>query len=181
MAYLVNWNTKVVTVPKTDLTQISVSPEIYELNLLLFWAAIHDIQDSDGMPFLDIMRSNAPVTLSGVTYVRTVEVINGYAIEFEDGAYQVNLFGANNNLLDSRVQNQVSLNASNSAGAVVVSAGSGLSPAQDAALTRLVNLAEADEELTGSIARLKQRGTSTVLLEKTVTGGVITPVSLTDA
>jgi outer membrane lipoprotein-sorting protein len=59
--------------------------------------------------------------------------------------------------------------------------GSGLSPAQDAALTRLVNLAEADEELTGSIARLKQRGTNTVLLEKTVTGGVITPVSLTDA
>lgn len=47
-------------------------------------------------------------------------------------------------------------------------------------LIRLLDLAEADEELTGSVARLKQRGTSTVLLEKTVTGGVITPVTLTD-
>jgi hypothetical protein len=48
-------------------------------------------------------------------------------------------------------------------------------------LARLVDLAEADEELTSTTATLKKRGTSDVLLEKTVSGGVITPVTLTDA
>ena len=64
-------------------------------------------------------------------------MINGYTIEFENGSYQVNLTGANNNLLDARVQNQVSLNASNSAGAVIISTGSGLSVDQAAALGRI--------------------------------------------
>jgi len=71
------------------------------------------------------MASNAPASIGGVTLVRVVEVINGYKIEFEDGPYQINLVGANNNILDSRVQNQVSLNLSNSAGAIQVSAGAG--------------------------------------------------------
>lgn len=124
MAYSVNWATKVVTIPKVDLTVASLSPEIYTLDLIAFWAAIHDIQDGPGMPYRDIMRSNAPVSLSGVTYARSVEVINGYRIEFEDGEYQVNLTNANNNILDTRVQNNVSVNASNSAG-LVVGGGSG--------------------------------------------------------
>jgi hypothetical protein len=118
MAYTVNWATRVVTIPKTDLTVVSATPEIYELDLIDFWTEIHDIQDSEGMPYPNIMRSNAPTTISGVTYARSVEVINNYKIEFEDGQYQVNLVGANNNLLDTRTQNQVSLNASNSAGLI---------------------------------------------------------------
>jgi hypothetical protein len=48
-------------------------------------------------------------------------------------------------------------------------------------ITQLLDLIEADEELTGTIARLRKRGTSTVLLEKQVTGGTITPVTLTEA
>jgi hypothetical protein len=180
MAYSVNWLTKVVTIPKTDMALVQASPEIRQLDLLAFWAEVHSIQEGEGLTYLAIMRSNAPVTLAGVTYQRSVEVINGYTIEFEDGAYQVNLIGANNNLLEARVQNQVSLNASNSAGAVVISTGSGLSPAEQAQLTRLVDLAEADEELTPALATLRKRGTATVLLEKTVTGGTITPVELTD-
>lgn len=137
MAYSVNWLTKVVTIPKADLALVSASPEVRELDLLSFWAAIHDIQDGDGITYPDIMRSNAPVTLAGVTYVRTVEVINGYKIEFEDGSYQVNLTGANNNLLGARVQNQVSLSASNSAGAVQIVSGSGLSSEQATRLEEL--------------------------------------------
>jgi hypothetical protein len=119
MAYSVNWATKVVTVPKADLTVISASPEIYQLDVSQFWANIHGIQDDvAAMPYPDIMRSNAPVVLSGVTYARSVEIINGYRIEFENGAYQVNLVGANNNLIDARVQNNVSLTSSNSGGLV---------------------------------------------------------------
>jgi hypothetical protein len=48
-------------------------------------------------------------------------------------------------------------------------------------LSRLLDLVEADEELTGSIARLRKRGTADILLEKTVAGGTITPVTLTQA
>jgi hypothetical protein len=118
MAYSVNWLTKVITIPKTDLTVVSASPEIYQLDVNQFWQRIHDIQDDVGMPYVDIMRSNAPVTLAGTTYARSVEVINGYKIEFQNGSYQVNLVGANNNIGDARVQNSVSLNSSNSAGLV---------------------------------------------------------------
>ena len=137
MAYSVNWTTKIVHIPKADLVVISASPEVYELNALTFWQQIHAIQQDEGLPFMDIMRSNAPVTLGGVTYARSVEVINNYKIEFEDGAYQVNLSGANNNLLDARVQNNVSLSASNSAGLVVGGGSGGLSPTQAAQIAEI--------------------------------------------
>ena len=137
MAYSLNWLTKVVTIPKADLTLVQASPEIRALDVTAFWAAIHAIQADEGISYPDIMRSNAPVALAGQVYARSVEVINGYSIEFENGSYQVNLTGANNNLLDARVQNQVSLNASNSAGAVIISTGSGLSVDQAAALGRI--------------------------------------------
>lgn len=130
MAYSVNWTTKIVHIPKADLVVVSVSPEVYELNALIFWQQIHAIQQEDGLSFVDIMRSNAPVTLGGVTFARSVEVINGYRVEFQNGAYQVNLSGANNNLLDARVQNNVSINASNSAGLINVSGGGSLTAAQ---------------------------------------------------
>lgn len=138
MAYSINWATRVVSIPKLDLTLVSLSPEVYDLDITSFWAEIHEIQGGPGITYPDIMRSNAPVLLSGQTYSRTVEIVNGYKVEFEDGQYQVNLLGANNNLLDVRVQNQVSINASNSAGAVVVSSGSGLSEQQAAALTEIL-------------------------------------------
>lgn len=141
MAYIVNWATKVVVIPKADITLISSSPEVYSLDVLDFWGKIHIIQSSDnGMPYLDIMRSNVPVTLGGVTYARSVEVINGYRIEFENGSYQINLSGANNNLLDARVQNSVSLNSSNSAGLVVSSGAGGGQAAMIAEIHRRLGL-----------------------------------------
>lgn len=125
MSYSVDWPTKTVFIPKADLTLLSGSPEIYQLDVLAFWAAIHNIQDGEGITYASIMASNAPASIGGVTLVRVVEVINDYRIEFEEGPYQVNLVGANNNILDARVQNQVSLNPSNSAGAILVSGGTG--------------------------------------------------------
>jgi len=128
MAYSVDWITKVILVPKTDLVAVSASPEIYDLNVVNFWVAIHDIQDGEGITYLDIMRSNAPVTLSGTTDARVVEIINGYTVEFENGSYQINLTTAKSNLLDVRVPNSVSLN--NQAG-IIVSGSSGGSFTQD--------------------------------------------------
>lgn len=105
MAYSVNWLTKVVTIPKADLTVISAPDEIYELNVVSFWENIHDIQDGEGMPYDTIMKSNAPTTFGP----RGVVIINDYRIEFEDGAYQVTLVGANSDIDINRVQNNVSI------------------------------------------------------------------------
>ena len=46
-------------------------------------------------------------------------------------------------------------------------------------ISRLLRLAEADEELTSTQARLRDKDTGDILLEKDVSGGFITPVSLT--
>jgi hypothetical protein len=49
-----------------------------------------------------------------------------------------------------------------------------------ARLVRLLDLAEADEELSATTATLKRRGTNDILLQKDVTGGTITTVTLNE-
>lgn len=164
MVYTVNWASKIVRIPKIDLALVSASPEIRELDVIEFWQTIHDIQDGEGMPFRDIMRSNAPVTLAGVTYARSVEIINGYKIEFEDGEYQVNLTGANNNLLDARVQNNVSINASNSAGLVAGGGSGGLTPGQEAKLNQVHDLLYGRMETDPQDGKMKVYSTETGLI-----------------
>jgi len=136
MAISINWSSKVITVPQADLTLISGS--LYELDVDVFRLALKDIEDSEeGVVFLDTHRHNTQVTLSGVTYARTFEIINGYTVTFEAGMYTVRCVGANHNLADVKNINSVSLIIGNSAGLISVSSGSGLSPAQDAALTAI--------------------------------------------
>lgn len=119
MAYTVDYLNLIVTIPKADLTVIDAGNEVYELNILDFWAQIHDLQDDpDGMAFPAIMDSTPPTTLGGDTYARVVRIVNGWRIQFEDGQYQVNFTGANTDIASNRVQNQVSLNTANSAGLV---------------------------------------------------------------
>ena len=71
-------------------------------------------------------------TLSGATYARQVEVINGYTVEFQSTGtpYQVTCVGANHNIGDVKVVNDVSLVIGNSAGLIQVTNGSGVT-AQD--------------------------------------------------
>lgn len=118
MAISINWLTKVIYVPKSFMTMIS--PTLYELDVNLFRIALKDIEDSpDGMAQLDTHRHNSPVTLAGVTYVRTLEIINGYTVTFEDGQYAVRCVNANHNLADVKNLNQVSLIIGNAAGLIV--------------------------------------------------------------
>lgn len=130
MAYSVNWSTLVVTVSRSDLIVLSADPEVYALDTLDFWRKVHTIQEGEGLPYPAIMNSNAPVEISGTTLARTLEIINGYRIEFEDGPYEVRPVGTNNNIQEARVPNQVSISSSNSSG-LVVGPGSGLSSDQD--------------------------------------------------
>lgn len=120
MAYSVNWATKVISIPKSDLTLLQSTPiEIRELNLNAFRLELKNIEDSEeGIPFPTTHNHNQPVTVGGVTLARVVELINGYTVTFEDGQYAVNLAGANSNVGDNINLNQVSVRASNSAGLV---------------------------------------------------------------
>lgn len=128
MAISINWGTRVINVPQADLTFLSGA--LYELDVDWFRLQLKDLEDDeDGMPFPDTHRHNTEVQLAGVTYARTVEIINGYTVEFEDGFYTVSCVGANHNLADVLVQNCVSLIIGNAAGLIVRESGtSGLTP-----------------------------------------------------
>ena len=126
MAISINWSTKVITVPQADLALISTG--LYELDVDVFRQALKSLEDdADGMAYLDTHRHNTEVTLGGVTLARTVEIINGYTVTFENGTYAVRLTGANNNLADVMNVNSVSLRSNNSAGLIVTTGGAGAS------------------------------------------------------
>ncbi|MDH3194772.1 MAG: hypothetical protein OEL78_00515 [Hyphomicrobiales bacterium] len=118
MAISVDWPTKVITVPKADTQLVSAGPpEIRQLDVDQFRLSLKALEaDVDGMTFLHTHNHNQPVTIGGVTLARVVEIINGYTVTFEDGAYAVNLVGANQNIGDVLNFNQVQVRSSNSAG-----------------------------------------------------------------
>lgn len=148
MAISMNWGTKVILVPVTDMTLISgtpgtgsaqVDPALYELDCNVLRLALKDLEDSDdGIAFPTTHNNSGTFTLSGVTYARFFEIINGYKVEFDTGTYDhytVRLVGANNNVADVRKPNTVSLIIGNTAGMVV--SGSGLSTQQSTQLQEL--------------------------------------------
>jgi hypothetical protein len=115
LAISVNWVTKVITVPQADLTLISGTK--YSLDVDAFRLELKSLESSEeGMPFDDTHQHNTEVVLSGVTYARFFILINGYTVEFEDGQYTVISSGANHNISDFLVENQVALVTQNSAG-----------------------------------------------------------------
>ncbi len=120
MAITVDWGQKEILIPRADMTLIQSNPtEIRQLDTNIFRLTLKDLEDDEeGMPFQDTHTHSAPVTVGGVQLARVVEIINGYTVTFEDGQYAVNLQGSNNNILDRTNKNQVSVNASNSAGLV---------------------------------------------------------------
>ena len=121
MAITINWGTRVINVPRADMTLIQASPEIRELDIDDFRLTLKDLEDDEaGMSFPATHNHVAPVTVGGVTLARIVELINGYTVTFEDGQYAVNLVGANSNISDKTNVNQVSVRSSNSAGLVQV-------------------------------------------------------------
>lgn len=125
MAISINWGTKVIYVPKSDLTLISGS--LYELDVNQFRLDLKNLEDTEeGMAAPTTHNHNKEVTLAGTTYARAVEIINGYTVTFEDGQYTVRCVGANHNIGDVKNVNQVSLIVNNAAGLIVTSGGGSL-------------------------------------------------------
>lgn len=120
MAITIDWGTRIINIPKADLTVVQLVPtEIRELNLNTFRLALKDLEDSeDGMLYPATHNHNPPVSVGGTTLARVIEIINGYTILFEDDQYAVNLTGANSNVADVTIVNQVSIRSQNSAGLI---------------------------------------------------------------
>jgi hypothetical protein len=137
MAISINWDTKVISVPKADMDLIQTVPfEVRELDLNTFRLVLKDLEDNeDGMTFLHTHNHNPPVSVGGVTLGRVVEIINGYTVTFEDGNYAVNLVGGNSNVSDVVNLNMVAVRSANSAGLVD-------STAITADLTKILRLAQ---------------------------------------
>ena len=121
MAISVDWPTGLIHIPKADLDPF-IGPDGQPVDGFF----VHDVDQfrldlraleasTDGMPWPRTHRRFDPYRVAGVTYPQGVEIINDYRVEYEDGPYAVNLQGANNNILDIRVVNTVSINPSNAA------------------------------------------------------------------
>lgn len=127
MAIAVDWPTGVITIPQGDLTWISGT--LYELDVDAFRLALKDAEDNEeGIVWPTTHNHNSEVTLSGVTYARTFEIINGYTVIFEDTGipYTVRCVGANHNIADvTNHYGLVSLIIGNSAGLIRVNTGGG--------------------------------------------------------
>ena len=129
MPISIEWGTRVISIPQLYLEHDSGT--LYKLDTEQFRLDLKSLEDDEeGMPFPDTHRHNTEVTVAGVTYARTIEIINGYSITFGDGQYTVILEGSNNNFFDVANgilnQNQVQIIAQNAAGLIVHTSGSGV-------------------------------------------------------
>lgn len=139
MSYSVNWITKVISVPTSDLTLVSGTH--YQLNINTFRIEIRRLEANEGLWAAQILEhSNTRVDFAGVDYAPFDEIINGYTVEVTGVATRVDLLASNNNVIDVLIPTGVSVVPSNSAGLQIVSTGSGLDTGQDAKLTNIDSL-----------------------------------------
>ena len=147
MAIFVNWPTKVIAIPQSFLTLLGTT---YQLDVNVLRLALKDEEDSEnGSMWPDTHRHSTQSTLSGVTYSRIFEIINGYTITFEDTGtpYTVTCIGANHNLADvTNFTSEVSLIVGNSSGLISVVSGGTTGPTAssiaDAVWTRMLLLGD---------------------------------------
>lgn len=153
----VDWGTKIINIPKADLTVVAGT--LYELDTNQLRLTLKGLEDDDdGMAFERITRHNTEVTVAGVTYARTIEIINNYKLKFEDGQYSVRLTGSNNNFFDIQnnilVQNQVQVIPTNSAGLQSVVSGSGVTEQDKVDIANEVWSTSATNPVVGSFGEV---------------------------
>lgn len=115
----IHWGTRVITVPQSFLTPLGGAN--YQLDTNALRIALKDLEDDEaGIAFPPTHRHNTEVTLGGIQYARTVEIINSYTITFASTGtpYKVFLTGSNNNILDVTNLNDVSVASNNSGGLI---------------------------------------------------------------
>jgi len=137
--YTVNWFTKVVFIPTSDMTLVSGTT--YNLFMQNFLIEIRRLEASfiDGLWAPQILNHKNPeLDFAGADYAGFDKVVDGYTVAFSTSATRVNLIGSNNNIVDIMVVNGVSVVPSNSAGLQRVETGvSGLTSKESATLDKL--------------------------------------------
>ena len=126
MAYTVNWVTKVITVPTTDLTLVSGTH--YSLDMADCLAELRRLEweFTDGLWAPSILdHTNTRFDFAGANYAPFDDFINGYTLGFSGAVERVDLLGSNNDLIDVLVVTGVSVVPSNSAGLQLVDASGG--------------------------------------------------------
>ena len=124
MAIDVDWagtatNPYRIFIPRADMPIVQASPEIRELDVHLLRLDLRTIEaTAPGAPWPETHQHVTETVISGFTYARFVRILPPYVVEFEDGQYAVRAVGANHNILDVKVANQVSLAVQNSAGLI---------------------------------------------------------------
>ena len=128
MAITIDWPNSIIHVPKADMTLVQSVPfELRELDTNWFRLELRKLEDDvDGRPWQRTHDHNADVTVGGITLVDVLIILAPYTITFEDGQYGVVLTGTNNNILERKNFNQVSVSPSNSAGYIQIETGSGV-------------------------------------------------------
>lgn len=124
MAYAVNWTTKVITVPLTDLTFVSGTN--YTLDAADVWIELRRLEasPSDGLWADQIAEFVNTQVLSGLSYSAILKMINGYTWNTDTTNKTISLLGINNNLLDAFIPGDgISVLANNSGGKITVDSG----------------------------------------------------------
>jgi len=100
VATTVDWGTKIITVLQADMTPLGGS--LYEFDVNAFRLELKDLEDDEtGIAHLDTHEHTKGKTISGVFYIRSIEIINGYTVTISPAtAYQVSCVGANHNIQD---------------------------------------------------------------------------------
>jgi len=120
MAYSVNWVTRNIWIPRSDLIHLSGSQ--YRLNTADFHKEIRRLEWAlgEGLWAAQIIEYKAAHTLAGTPFAPEIEIINGFTLTFEEFAavYSVEIDGANTNVDDVTVINNVSIRSKNTGGLV---------------------------------------------------------------
>lgn len=156
----VDWPTGIITVNKSDMTEVTANV-LYTLDVDSLRLTLKDLEDDlAGMPWPKTHDHIGTYEISGVTYDRAVSILDPYTLEFEDGQYTVVSTGANHNLADVKVANQVSLITNNSAGRTVVGSAvtaQDITDIADASADQVWDTLTSDTRPTGSYGDLARK------------------------
>ncbi len=176
MTIAVDWPPRAVTVEQSDLTP-TADPDVFDFDLDDFHRRLRVLEGSEEGIIYPRTHNFAPaVTVGTVQLAPVVEMINSYTVEFveELSPYAANFVGANTNVADVAVVNNVSVRPNNSAGLQVVETGtSGLTPEEAVALLLATELMQADQFFDKSTGLLHyyRRGTTVDLIPPKAVAG----------
>lgn len=114
MPLLCDWNTKVITVPKTELTLVSGT--YYTLEVVKWFQLLRELngaQEGIAETVHEPIYNNTPPTTSTP---RIVDVINGYTCQIENGAYNLDFINGNTNWRQVEIKNEVGVGTNNTTG-----------------------------------------------------------------